>query len=556
MRKIILAFCMAVMFICCAPLSVHAAEKEVTTVEHTVDGSYAITIPDYIEADAEDLPLTISNAVIPYDNTLSVSVEYDGHLKLIETESIQLSYRLYADDSEIKTGDTVLSIKAGTPDETTSTNIGAKLVDQPKYAGIYTSTARFNVEVYEQVRTDYTLEEIEENNYLEGIGFTKPEYVVAHFNEDYTSVTITANGEESDGRMCGWDAGESPFTAHKDTLKNVVIKEEVVNTGRYAFYECTNIEKVELPDGIERILDYAFGECHSLTEINLPDSLKEIGRSCFYNCSSLRQVRLPRNLTEIDFGVFSGCSSLEYVDMGDKIEEIGGNAFLDCTSLKEIEIPASVTEIGLWAFRSCSSLKEIILPDSIVTLGSASISQCTSLQSIKLPENLKTIPDNFLQGCSALERIDFPDSVTRIGERALANCRNIVELKLPDNLTELGDVALGGMNKLQSIEISPENKYFCVENNLLFDKSKSVLLLYPSARPDTTFTVPAGVTEISAACFGLCENLSDLYVPETVISIGDYMFSYSKKPLVHTPSGSTMESYCVANEIEYDNNMG
>ena len=547
---------MAVMFICCTPLSVQAAEKEVTTVEHTVDGSYSITIPDYIEAGAEGQPLTISNAVIPYDNTLSVSVDYDGHLKLIEAESIQLSYRLYADGSEIKTGDTVLSIRAGTPNEITSTNIGAELEDQPKYAGIYTSTARFNVEVYEQVRTDYTLEEIEEDDHLEGIGLTKPEYVVAHFNDDYTSVTITANGEESDGKMCGWDAWESPFTAHKDTLTNVIIKEEVTNIGRYAFYECANIEKAELPDGIERIAYYAFGECHSLSEINLPDSLREIGRSCFYNCSSLRQVRLPRDLTEIEFSVFSDCSSLEHVDIGDKIEKIGGNAFLDCTSLKEIDIPTSVTEIDLWAFRSCSSLKEIILPDSIVTLGSGSFSQCTSLQSIKLPENLETIPGNFLQGCSALERIDFPDSVTRIGERALSNCRNIVELKLPDNLTELGDVAFGGMNKLQSIEISPENEYFCVENNLLFNKSKSVMILNPSARTDTTFTIPAGVTEISAACFGLCENLSDLYVPETVISIGDYMFSYSKKPLVHTPSGSAMESYCMENEIEYDNNMG
>ena len=97
MKKTLWLFCIAALFICITPLSVHAAEKEETIVQHTVEGSYVIKIPDCIEADAESLPLTISNVIIPYDHELAVTVDYDGELKLTEEQSVKLAYQLYAD---------------------------------------------------------------------------------------------------------------------------------------------------------------------------------------------------------------------------------------------------------------------------------------------------------------------------------------------------------------------------------------------------------------------------------------------------------------------------
>ena len=50
-----------------------------------------------------------------------------------------------------------------------------------------------------EVVTSYTAEQIDADGHLYAIGKTVPTYVVAKFNEDYTEVIITKNGEDSDG---------------------------------------------------------------------------------------------------------------------------------------------------------------------------------------------------------------------------------------------------------------------------------------------------------------------------------------------------------------------
>ena len=199
-----------------------------------------------------------------------------------------------------------------------------------------------NLNSVEPEETNYTSEEIESSEYLYAIGKTKPEYVVAKFNNDYTEVVITKNGEESDGIIqdfAPW-TNFSPMSDRKDTLQKAIVKNGIIDLGYGSagggtFAYCTNLKSIILPNGLMYIKQACFDSCKSLTNISLPDSVISIG-SAFGRCSSLVSITIPESVTIIESG-----------------------AFYNCSSLTSVTIPESVTSIGQYTFRYCSSLTNI-----------------------------------------------------------------------------------------------------------------------------------------------------------------------------------------------------
>ena len=76
--------------------------------------------------------------------------------------------------------------------------------------------------------------------------------------------------------------------------------------GQEMFSRCIGLQKVTLPDGIERIGWEAFRGCPLLCAINLPDSLTGIGDLAFYGCRSLTPLTIGRQVTDIGGGAFTG----------------------------------------------------------------------------------------------------------------------------------------------------------------------------------------------------------------------------------------------------------
>lgn len=76
-------------------------------------------------------------------------------------------------------------------------------------------------------------------------------------------------------------------------------------------------------------------------------SVTSIGNNAFFDCSRLQSVIIPESVTSIENDVFMACTGLQSVTIPNSVTRIGDTAFDACTSLRSITIPNSVTTIGV-----------------------------------------------------------------------------------------------------------------------------------------------------------------------------------------------------------------
>lgn len=139
-------------------------------------------------------------------------------------------------------------------------------------------------------------------------------------------------------------------------------------------------------DGVTRIGDCAFYNCTSLTSVTIPNSVISFGDCAFYNCTSLTSVTIPNSVTSIGNQAFEKCSSLTSITLPDSLTSIGDRVFYNCTSLTSVEIPNSVTSIGELVFGQCSSLESVtVLATTPPTLGGNAFYSTHSSLKIYVP---------------------------------------------------------------------------------------------------------------------------------------------------------------------------
>lgn len=236
-------------------------------------------------------------------------------------------------------------------------------------------------------------------------------------------------------------------------LTSITIPDSVTSIGDQAFYHCIGLTSIPLPSKVTSIGNFAFGDCSSLTSITLPDSMTSISNGILANCSSLTSVTLSPRVTSIGDGAFMGCGCLTGITLPDGVKSIGNEILLNCSSLKSVNLPNSVTSIGYGTFWGCGSLTSIALPAGIKSIGWVMFADCSSLTSITLPTSVTSIGDEAFEGCSGLTSITLPASVTSICREAFLGCSSLTSITLPDSVTSLGDGAFLDCSSL-------ENAYF------------------------------------------------------------------------------------------------
>ena len=107
------------------------------------------------------------------------------------------------------------------------------------------------------------------------------------------------------------------------------------------------------------ILQGAFYNCTGLIRISIPEDITSIEKNAFRNCSSLKQITIPTDVKSINTGAFSGCKSLETIIIPGKVSVICDYSFANCSSLKSLIVPVSVETIQFCAFAGCSKVEAV-----------------------------------------------------------------------------------------------------------------------------------------------------------------------------------------------------
>ena len=176
----------------------------------------------------------------------------------------------------------------------------------------------------------------------------------------------------------------------------------VTSIGSSAFYECSSLTSVTIPNSVTSIGNYAFKFCTGLTSITIPNSVTSIGESAFSACSGLTSVTIPNSVTFIGSYAFNSCTGLTSVTIGNSVTSIGNYAFYSCSSLTSLTIGNSVTSIGGKAFYECSSLTSVTIPNSVTSIGNYAFNGCKGLTSITIGSGIKSIGSQAFAKCSDL----------------------------------------------------------------------------------------------------------------------------------------------------------
>ena len=187
----------------------------------------------------------------------------------------------------------------------------------------------------------------------------------------------------------------------------------------------------------------AFYYCTGLTSVTIPNSVTSIGGSAFSGCSGLTSVTIPNSVTSIGDGAFGGCSGLTSVTIPNSVTFIGEYTFAYCSELTSVTIPNSVTSIGYSAFRGCSSLTSVTIPNSVTSIGYYAFSGCSGLTSVTIGNSVTFIGGYAFYNCTGLTSVTIPNSVTSIGDNAFYNCTGLHSLTIGTGVLSIGDYAFG-----------------------------------------------------------------------------------------------------------------
>lgn len=139
-------------------------------------------------------------------------------------------------------------------------------------------------------------------------------------------------------------------------LQEFTIPASVNEIGESAFENCRMLQEITIPASVNEIYDSAFENCRSLSAVHFGGSTEEqaddpaasqcalqrIGNWAFYNCHQLQELNIPEGVTEIGDAAFYGCSYLEDLVLPSSLQTIGDNCFSLCSKLERIIVNAAI----------------------------------------------------------------------------------------------------------------------------------------------------------------------------------------------------------------------
>ncbi len=216
-------------------------------------------------------------------------------------------------------------------------------------------------------------------------------------------------------------------------------------------------------------------------------------------------ILLPESEME-PAGMMEPCATsgdYDYTDNGDGTVTITGYHGAG----GDVTIPSTlggktVTVIGDNSFRDNDTLIRIVIPNSVTDIGDSAFYYCESLTSVAIGSSVKNIKRHAF-ALSGLTSLYIPSSVMSIESYVFLGC-----------------------NDFMAINVDAANTIYSSENGVLYNKAKTVIMLFPEGKTDTVFSIPSGVTKVGDLAFDSNRRLTSVILPDSVTAIGAGAFYF------------------------------
>ena len=159
-------------------------------------------------------------------------------------------------------------------------------------------------------------------------------------------------------------------------------------------------------------------------------------------------------------------------------------------------------------------------------VGSNMFYECKNLMFLHLPNSAIKIDLSAIVFCDNLKVLDLPVSCEELGSYgAITNCERLEQVNIFAKLHTIGSMNFGGCPNLKAFNVVDTNNWYSSEDGVLFSKDKKNLLIYPMGKVDVTYIIPEGTEQIEESAFESA-ILQELYIPSSIIRIGEQAFSW------------------------------